>query len=342
MTTESLLTQPLPWQNALWARLTSQRTQRPHALMLYGPRGMGKRSFGLAFAASLLCRQPAPNGGACGVCSACNWFARGNHPDFRLIQPEADEVIDPTGETPSTPAASSRKASRLIRIEQARALQEWLSVGAHQGGLRVALLYPADAMNLATANSLLKTLEEPPPGTLILLITHNAEHLLPTVRSRCQALPTPIPARAQALQWLTANGVADADEALALAGGAPLTASDRPELVALARTLVADLAAPDQDAVALGARYQTQVLADVIDLLQKWVFDLAAGAGGLGSRYFPQAASDIARARRGIDLNHLIAYSRRLGRARELADHPLAIRLVLEELFIEYARLRTP
>lgn len=329
-----------PWMIQSWVQLASRVDRLPHGWLFTGPEGIGKRALATSFANGLLCRSRALDYRPCGRCPACHWFTAGTHPDFRLIQPEAaqtPDAIDPEAET----AASTRKPSKLIRIDQARALQDWLAIGAHQGGWRIAVVSPAEAMNAATANALLKTLEEPPPRTVLILISAEPARLLPTIRSRCQAIAFPLPAHQDALDWLSAEGMTDAAEALALAGGAPLVAIERPERVALARMLAADLSAADQDAVGLSARYQGALLPDVIDLLQKWTYDVAATMTGLPVRYYPNAAQALERAARGVDSDRALAFHGRLAQARRLADHPLAPRLVLEELFIEYAHMRS-
>jgi DNA polymerase III subunit delta' len=326
-----------PWQTEIWAQLMRRRDALPHAMLLHGAAGIGKRHLAAVFGQSLLCRTPLASGEPCGRCQACRWVEGGNHPDFRVIQPEAAEALDGDGEV----ASSSRKPSKMIRIEQIRALQDWLGVGAHQGGLRVAILQPAESMNVATANASLKTLEEPPPGVILLLVSHAADRLLPTIRSRCQGLAVPNPDAARARAWLGEQGVEDPANTLALAGGAPLTALERPELVALARGLVEDLAG-NADPLELAARYQGAALLDVIDLLQRWTFDLAATIAGIALRYYPNSRAALDRASRGVTIEQATRCARRLAEARRVAEHPLAPRLVLEELFLAIMQMKLP
>src|SRR5438105_9376666 len=171
-----------PWQKKAWDELGRYRGQLPHALLLRGREGLGAEALARAFAQSLLCESPQAGGLACGRCPACNWFAQGNHPDFRMLQPES-LAPEPPAESEEGPAKKEKK-SEQIRIDQVRALQDFLGVGTHRGGLRVIVVHPAETMNPNTQNALLKNLEEPPPGTVFVLVTANAERLLPTVRSR--------------------------------------------------------------------------------------------------------------------------------------------------------------
>ena len=204
----------------LWNSLRARRERLPHALLFSGQRGIGKFELVRRFAESLLCEKLTATQEACGTCMACGWLAQGNHPDLRLLQPAAmaaEEVTPATGEA----ASGTKKASQQITIDQIRDLDEFLHVGTHRQGVRVVLVYPAEAMNRATANAILKSLEEPIPGTVFLLVSSEPERLLPTIRSRCQAVPVPLPSATRAEAWLQQAGIKDAAHWLALAGGSP-------------------------------------------------------------------------------------------------------------------------
>src|SRR5207302_9240848 len=133
---------------------------------------------------------------------------------------EEEEGSDPA------PARRTKQPSLFILIEQVRELASFLNVGSHRGALRVALVHPAEDMNANAANALLKGLEEPPAGAIFILVSHRPARLLPTVRSRCVAIPVPIPPREVSLAWLAAEGAANPERWLAFAGGAPLQALD--------------------------------------------------------------------------------------------------------------------
>lgn len=325
---------PYPWQAESWALLARRRAQLPHALLFSGPAGVGKQHLARVFGQSLLCESPRDDGLPCGVCRPCHWVGLGNHPDFRIVQPEAAEV----GEGEST--TSGKAPSKQIRIEQIRALQEWMGVGAHQGGWRVAIVVPAEAMNPASANALLKTLEEPPARSLLALVAHDAARLLPTIRSRCQSVPLARPPSALAIAWLREQRLDAPEAALALAGGAPLAALEHAERRAAANTLAAELSNARIDVVAAATRLQAPQMADTIDLLHKWIVDLARTLHRLPVRYFRGHESELSRAAEGVDPRALAAFHRRLAGAARLADHPLNARSVLEDLLIDYTRLR--
>lgn len=197
-----------PWLASAWTTL-AQRAQRgslPHALLLDGAQGLGKRAFAEAFVRARLCAQPR-DGYACGGCRACVLLDAGTHPDRVLVTLE---------ENPNT-----HKLRSEILVEQIRALSSRLGLSSQLGGWQIAVIDPADAMNAASANALLKTLEEPTASSLILLLADQPWRLPATIRSRCQRVDFIAPARADALEWLRAQGITDSEDALDAAGGNP-------------------------------------------------------------------------------------------------------------------------
>ena len=343
---------------APWAQLQRAREsdRLPHALLLTGPAGVGKLAFAESLAASQLCDTPTAAGLACGQCTACTWHASGNHPDFRRIRPEAyeDEVVDEDGKSS---AKADRKKSEQIRIDQIRGLEDFVQVGSHRGR-RVILIEPAEAMNEATANALLKSLEEPPAGVHFLLVSHAAERLLPTVRSRTRAIPMRVPDQAQALAQLKALGVAAPAASLwlnrcagalrfahvlALASARDPSASDDAiNEVAMLDTLLAALPAGERmDALALARSCETLIKGDqsglrlalLIDWLQRWVLDLQLARLGATPGVFPEMQSKLAALSQGINDDALMVFPATLTEARRLSSHPLNIRLFLESLF---------
>lgn len=197
-----------PWQVEQWQHLAglSENQRFPHALLLAGPGGIGKQRFARALVASLLCESPRAFL-ACGQCHACQLHSSGSHPDVREVCPE--------------------EGKRQIGVDQVRALTQFTGQSAYrEGGRKLVLIHPAEAMNPYTANALLKTLEEPAGDTVLILLSHSPSQLLATIRSRCVQLSFPLPERRLAQQWLqTQIGTAeDAEALLSDAGGRPLAA----------------------------------------------------------------------------------------------------------------------
>jgi DNA polymerase III subunit delta' len=330
---------PLSWHRAALERLLAERSRLPHALLVHGPSGTGKAEFARALAAGVLCEAPRARL-ACTECVSCHWFSQGNHPDFREIVPEA--TADEEGEGTEAETARADKArSLVIKIDQVRAVADFISLSTHRSGFRVLVLRPAESMQPAAANAILKTLEEPPPSTIIVLVSDRPAKLLPTIRSRCRQLPLPMPPPDLALAWLKEQGTADAETVLALACGAPLLARELagPEEAELRRRLFAELSRPGgADALQFAATIDRSALERTIHWLQTWVHDLVRVKAGGKARHHADLAAAVHAKARTAELEALFALDRELAAARRLAAHPLNPRLVAEHLLMAYNR----
>lgn len=245
-----------PWQQTLWAKLT-HRPQYSHAYLFHGPQGTGKRSFAECLAAFWLCLQPQ-QGQACGHCKSCHLLKAGTHPDYMVLEPD--------------------EADKLIRVDQIRALVDFIGHTAQLNECKVVIIDPAEGMNTNAANALLKSLEEPAGSTRLLLISHQPSRLLPTIRSRCVSQVCPLPDAATAEVWLHQQQpelpLAERRSLLRLAGGAPLMALQLHQQGALGWRvqIMADLRALHQNAVWMGRlveQWQEPPLLRVFD----WFFD---------------------------------------------------------------------
>lgn len=323
-----------------WTQLQAQRSRMAHAVLLSGPEGIGKLELAQEFIGGLLCERPDDQQRACGRCAPCNWLAQGNHPDFRVLRPEALEAKEEGADD------EKKRGGREITIDQVRALDDFLHVGTHRAGLRVVLVHPAEAMNRNTANALLKTLEEPAEGSLFILVSHNPARLLPTIRSRCRTMPVATPKAERALAWLQAQGVKSPERWLARTGGAPLRAKHTasPEMSAWADDVTAILAAGSGlSALDAAARAEKLVkggsggkdLRGLVDWVQRWCVDLALLSVGQQARYFPDLAATMAPLARKIDNEKLFRFNRKSAEFKTLSEHTLNNRLFLEDLFFE-------
>ena len=297
----------LPWHGRQWERVERgiRAGKVPHALLLRGAAGVGKASFAARLAAALLCRS---DDSPCGECEACRLCAAGSHPDWIDVAIEKDR--------------------REIVIDQVRDLIHTVGLTARFGRYKVVIVDPAERMNRHAANTLLKTLEEPPGATVFLLVSSSPALLLATIRSRCQRVDFPVADPGTALEWLRGR-VPDPAAALALAHGAPVRAVELFEegsidlRSGIERDLDALLAGGDPMAVA--ARWKELGRATV----SLWLIDI------LAARLRERARDGAGAGRAGAAPMHFSRLLPMLDRCLEVRGGVLARSNVNEQLSLE-------
>lgn len=314
-----------PWVSRQVALLAG----RPgHAWLLHGAAGLGQWEIGRALVAAWLCDQPSAQG-ACGTCSSCHSVRVHTHPDLVMLTPETWALAHDLPLLPSSRKAIDdkvRKPSKEIRVEAMREMVEFALRTASRGRGKAVLIYPAERMNAVSANTLLKTLEEPAGDTRFVLLSEASHLLLPTIRSRClsHALPEPLPD--EAAEWLQARGVraADAPILLKAAGGRPMAAWRMEQ-----EGQGADFWRRLPKAVVHGEVGLFSGLAAplLVDALQKLCHDLMRVAAGGGPRFL-----DAESLPKAPDLRTLEAWERELAWSARHAEHPLQPGLVVEAL----------
>ena len=315
-----------PWHESAWRQLAAQWGNRPNAWLLTGRRDTGKTAFARHLAQALLCEQPQVEHQPCGNCPSCHLFAQGSHPDYYELAPE----LPAEGE-------SARKLLQ-IKIDAVRAVLSPLLQSSVRGGLRVVLVQPAETMNTQAANALLKMLEEPPASVVFLLVTHNKDRLLPTIKSRCRPFLLPAPSAEEALGYLKTQNTPQAEALLAFHSGAPLFAAE-PEQDAMHEELCQLLAKPRLLAMldyAAAFDKQKWPLAVFLDWLHKWLADTALAQQNLPPLYYPQhqaAIFQVASRTRGAALFQLV---HTLNRLSPYGRHTLSVRMQVENLLTGY------
>jgi DNA polymerase-3 subunit delta' len=255
----------LPWHEKAVEQLRAAWASRrlPHALLLTGADGLGKKELAAWLACAVLCERSQTELQCCGTCASCKLIAAGSHPDVVWVMPEEEKT--------------------QIAVDPIRAVSERLSKTSYRQGYKIALITPAHQMTVSAANSLLKTLEEPPQDTLLILLTSQPSGLPPTVRSRCQRIAVQRPPTDQALEWLRGHAPDAANAALLeFAGGAPLRAVEYAAgFGALDEDMRGGLGAllsGRADVTQVAAAWGKDALPDRLTWLDLWLSSVARGA----------------------------------------------------------------
>lgn len=318
-----------PWHQSTWQQLQQHRASRAHALLLHGRQHTGKTDFARHYAQTLLCETPDASE-PCGQCPACHLFSQNSHPDFHLLTPEIDETDD-----------TGRKRAQ-IKIDAVRQLMQPLLHSSVRGGLRVVLVAPAEALNLQAANALLKILEEPPPAVVFLLLSHNKDQLLPTIKSRCRQLLLPAPSVQAALGHLKQQHPELSDEQAAalsaLHGHVPFCQPE-PEQDALHQELCQILTTPRLLAILdFAARFERSKypLALLLEWLQKWLTDLALVQQNLPPQYHPPQHPNLLQVAQRTRATTLFALEKTIRQLSPYGRHTLNVKMQTESLLTQY------
>jgi len=366
-----------PWLQPLWDSMDFANC--PNAILLHGQSGIGKFAFALELSKALLCEHTNQSACPCNQCKACHWFNTGNHPDFISLVPETHRKYLPHADYESDDApkrgkasrddadgeASEKKEKKNISIEETRSAIESLSIGSHRGGNRVILIYPLEMLRSDSANTLLKSLEEPPANTIFILLADRVDRVLPTIRSRCRLLTAPRPDREQGLAWLRTEltkigdlKVADADIETIYdeQGGAPYS---------VLGSLVARNNKDEKDELTISiqaSRYLLQSMSQGVRInwldsaekthkaqysyllaaMQRWTSDLQAVSQGGNPRYYPKHLSTLKGLSQTAKIPKLHQFWKSLVQARRHENHPLANRIQLEALLSQYQQVFEP
>ncbi len=320
---------PYPWQNSLWQSFVDlvQKDTLPHALLLSSSEGQGAEKLVSAMAAFLLCQSPM-DGLVCGRCKACQLLAAGTHPDKFELEPE--------------------QRGKAIKVDLVRQLIDFVAKTAQQGGRKVVVIRPAEAMNINAANSLLKCLEEPAGDTVLILLSHAIGQLMPTVRSRCSKMTLPSPETSVAVAWLQEQGIDNAELLLSQAGLAPVKVLEwwQSENFQLREQMFkqwTEFSEGYLQVTVLAAQWAKQDLQEVFDALLAWVDALIREQSGAHSGLVAKAEDWQAytAATRSVPVLQLFRYRDVIlkRKAQGLSSANLNANLLLEELLLDWRAL---
>ncbi len=335
-----------PWLNDTWKRTTQGWERHTHGLLMSGPGGVGKRQFAQVYAKTRLCELEEITKKPCGQCRNCTLFDAGTHPDFHVLLSAEDS--ERTDLSLLTNYAVRHPSKTVIGVDQIRELIATLANAAHSSQYKIALVAPAENMNVNASNALLKLLEEPPQRTMLLLVTEEIFRLPATVRSRCTQLIFDCPDNAATVSWL--EQVLDESykkylkEIVRFAGGAPLVAKNLaennsyPQIQEMIQS-AADLLSGQGDPLAIAARWkESPGVAESLKQLQQYISQLIRVAStsttGLQDLSSFGAMNDSGEASRHMNLQQLFDFYDKICQARGFGDSPLDPALLLEDTLI--------
>jgi len=309
----------------------------PGALLIYGQRGAGKQQLARAISQSLLCLNSAGPGFPCGTCEGCHLFKVGNHPDFRLLQPEsdADEVFRDGAEKD----AGSKKPSSVIGVDAVRDLAGLTATVAHRGGARVIMIAPAESLHISAGNALLKMLEEPGRDTYFILVTNERNRILATIRSRCFQLSVNVPADTVSTGWLESHDPGRAKVAFSLSSNAPFAARELAlddNFWAGRDAITKKLIDPTSNPVEIASAAESLEPAVLGRMLSMWVFDLLCLQQGGDVHYHRDMQAELQRLANTVKGADLCRWGDDVRDFSRAAAHPLNRRLALESLFARW------
>jgi DNA polymerase-3 subunit delta' len=362
-----------PWLHECWQQFNVEAM--PQAILLHGQKGIGKFDFALELSQAILCEADLFSSGIkpCKQCQACRWFETGNHPDFIALLPQILKDRLPHAELEGLTKAEAsgaeekeggegKKESSFLRIDEVRSAIASINIGTHRGGRRVILIYPLESLRDDASNTLLKSLEEPSPDTIFILVSDRLDRVLATIRSRSQLIALPKPSRERALQWLHHGLLGKGDQPIPAEemeacldeqGGAPISAR---ELI-LARHLGDDkeglglVAASTRillEAMSKGRaiawlecaeKVQKAPYASLLLCVQRWLLDLQMAHQVGELRYYRRYQKQILRLAPQIHLGRAQKLWKVLLLARRHENHPLSTRVQMESLLLQYQQL---
>jgi len=326
-----------PWQTEQWAHAmrNMQDNRLAHALLIVGPEDIGKLEFGLAFTQRLNCTQPTLDDQACGTCKDCKLFIAKTHPDVRFVNMQASAK-----ETRQDRKAQTK--AEQIKIDDIRDINQFMTLSRQQGAFKIVCMNYAEEMNINAANALLKTLEEPPQDAILILITHRADALLATIKSRCQMWKFSLPEVQQSLPWLEQEQrQEDWPSLLKVAANRPLLAlelmqSGLGENRASYYKMLQQLLSNKTPVTKVSQKLQDEPLERLVIWQQSWCADLVR------CHYVKEPVTlenqDIRRSLHSlvgrVDLHLLFRFMDKLIELRRFSSAPLNKRLFIEDMLI--------
>jgi DNA polymerase-3 subunit delta' len=317
-----------PWQKHSWVEVFSNEAKMPHANIFYGSQALEINKFVGELIKSVLCSQPTKEHFACKECQDCLWTET-SHPDLKVVERSSDK--------------DEKLNSDILNIANAREVKKFLELTSHQAnGKKIVVIYDAERLNVAASNALLKTIEEPPNNCLIILTVNNLANLLPTITSRCRLISLTNPSKEDAKNFLEDTNNADLISRLELYNNSPLQLISEKEMLADISIVLDELKKGDAvDLMKVNNIWLNNGLAWIINLLQKWSYEILLYKLSEEHTYFPDDIKVIHKLALNADLSKLLTYQKSLNTIKSYAQKSVNKEINLNSVMIEYKNIFT-
>jgi len=313
-----------PWQKKTWDSLFLNKTKMPHAFIFYGAQSSEINSFVSELVKSILCSEPSFDNFACNLCKNCLW-GEANHPDLKIVDNDLDKD----------------QSANIINISNVRKIKRFLELTSHQSnGKKIVVLYNSEKLTVAASNALLKTIEEPPNDCLIILTINDLANILPTVTSRCRLVSFPKPTSEQAKEVLEKTNNSDLIQNLNLYNNSPLELIDDKDMLLNVNTILIELKKGKEiDLMKINNVWIDNGLVWIVNLLQKWSYELLLSKLSAGNNYFPSDKQVVRDLSLNADLNKLLTFQKSLNKIKSYAKTSVNKEINLNSVMIEYKKI---
>ena len=317
-----------PWHKNAWAEVFLNKLKMPHAYIFYGAQNLEIIKFVDELIKSVLCSNPTTENFACGLCQDCLWNET-NHPDLKVVESSLDK--------------NEKVSTDILNVANSREVKKFLELTPHQeNGKKIVAIYGAERLSIAASNALLKTIEEPPNNCLIIFTVNNLANLLPTIISRCRLISFSKPSINEAKEFLKQTGNTNLIDTLSLYNNSPLHLINEKEMLTNVNIVLNELKkGNDIDLMKINNIWLHNGLAWIINLLQKWAYELLLCKLSEGYKYFPNDIKVVHKLALNADLSKLLTYQKSLNTIKSYAQTSVNKEINLNSVMIEYKKIFT-
>ena len=315
-----------PWQKNSWDEVFSNKDKMPHAFIFHGSQTQEINKFVDVLIKSILCSKPTNENFACEKCQDCLW-ANTNHPDLKVVESSSDK--------------DEKLNSDILNISNAREVKKFLELTSHQSnGKKIVVAYGADRLTNAASNALLKTIEEPPSNCLIIFTVNDLANLLPTITSRCRLISFSKPTQEDAKIFLKNNNNIGLINKLELYNNSPLELINEKEMLTNIDVILNELKKGNKiDLMKVNNIWLSNGLAWIINLLQKWSYEILLYKLSKKHNYFPNEIKAVHTLALNADLSKLLTYQKSLNIIKSYTQTSVNKEINLNSVMIEYKKI---